>query len=217
MNIKAVIFDMDGVISDTQSICAQVESILLKEYGIFISPEELTDAYAGTISYEMFPAVFKQYGKEMPDITRLAQERWDRIFNATRGNIKAIPGTISFIKKLKKEKMPIAVASASRIDFITLVLSELDLLSDFDVITSAQEVLKGKPEPDVFLLAAKRLRIEACDCLVVEDGLHGMTAAKRAGMKCIALVRKGRIDKNIYKDITIAVVRSLEALELKYL
>lgn len=205
---------MDGVISDTQSICAHVESILLKEYGIFISPEELTDAYAGTVSYEMFPAVFKQYGKEMPDITRLlAQERWDRIFNATRGNIKAIPGTISFIKKLKEEKMPIAVASASRIDFIKLVLSELDLLSDFDVITSAQEVSRGKPEPDVFLLAAKRLRIEPYDCLVVEDGLHGMTAAKRAGMKCIGLIQNGVLDTTKYPADML--VWNLEEVDIK--
>lgn len=206
---------MDGVISDTQSICADIESKLFKEYGIDISPEQLTERYAGTVSHEMIPDVFRCFDKTLPDLEFLAQERWTRIFNAVRGNIKAIPGTIEFIQKLKKEKMPMAVASASRIDFIELVLSELSIDFYFDAIASSQEVPKGKPEPDVFLLAAKRLNVEPSCCLVIEDSLNGMVAANKAGMKCIGLVQKGNLDSNIYKDVTIAVVRNLKTIPIQ--
>ena len=203
---------MDGVISDTQSICAKVEADIFKEHGINISPEQLTEQYGGTISYAMFFAVFQQYGKPMPDIEALSQERWEKIFRATQGNVKAIPGTIGFIKYLKKEGVPIAVASASRMDFIKLVLTELHVFSSFNAIVSAQEVSKGKPEPDVFLLAAKRLNVEPQHCLVIEDAVHGMTAAKRAGMKCIGLVRNGPLDANTYPADRL--VRSLQDISL---
>jgi len=204
---------MDGVISDTQSVCAAIESDMLQEHGIHISPSELTEQYAGTMSYDMFPAVFKQFNKTMPDIKPLAEERWKRIFKAVQGNIKAIPGTIACIKHLKKDATPIAVASASRMDFIALVLTELCILSDFDAIASAQEVPNGKPEPDVFLLAAKRLGIHPRYCIVIEDGIQGMIAAKKAGMRCIGLVQSDILDKNKYPaDI---LVRSLAHIDLK--
>lgn len=184
---------MDGVISDTQNIHAKIESELLQNYEIEIPPEEITQRYAGVAGEEMFPQIFENAGKQMPAITQLVKEKWQRMKESIEMGLQEVPGTRVFIELLKGRGLKLAVASASNKSFIELVLSELNLTEKFDVIASAEEVKRGKPEPDVFLLAAKRLSVLPENCIVIEDGLNGMIAAKRAGMRCIGLVRH---DKN---------------------
>ncbi len=188
-SIKAVIFDMDGVISDTQTIHARTESEILKAYGIELHPNKISRRFAGVSLNEMFPQIFSEHGKDMPPLARLIEEKWDRITDLVKGNVKEVEGTKEFINFLKNFGLPLAVASASRFAFIDLILQELNLKHRFDAITSAEEVEKGKPEPDIFLLAARRLTTAPEDCLVIEDGISGMIAAKRAGMQCVGLVR----------------------------
>jgi beta-phosphoglucomutase family hydrolase len=187
--IKAAIFDMDGVISETEVIHARVESELLKKHGIDIRPDEITRLYAGLSDKEFLPKIFADNDKPMPDFTQLVEEKWARIEDAAKGNVRAIPGTKDFLKLLKARGLPLALASASRMSFIGLVLDELKLRDMFDVVVSAEEVRNGKPAPDVFLLAAERLGISPEDCLVIEDAPNGMLAAKRAGIQCVGLVK----------------------------
>ena len=187
--IKAIIFDMDGVISDTQIIHAKTESELLKGYNIEIHPEEITRRYAGVSDQEMFKEIFNNAQREMPELNQLVEKKWKMMDKLVRGNVKEISGTREFIGKSRVVGLPLAVGSASRLAFIELVLAELDLRHKFNAIASAEEVKKGKPEPDLFLLAAKRLYVAPENCVVVEDGRSGMIAAKRAGMQCIGLVQ----------------------------
>lgn len=209
--IQAVIFDMDGVISDTQSVCSQVESDLLKEHDVEIHPDEITRRYAGVRSNDMFADIFHGSSRTLSDIQKLSEERLKRVDAAINGNIRAIPGTLEFIARLKTKKMPMAIASASNLKFIELVLQELGIRSAFHSIASSREVRSGKPEPDVFLLAAKRLNVEPNYCLVIEDGVSGMVAARRAGMKCVGLVRHDKHDKSLYPaDLLIGDLRELE-------
>lgn len=188
-NIQAVIFDMDGVISDTQTAGASIEAELFKNHGIDMNPYEITRRFAGRQDYDMFKEVFSDVGKELPNLDGLVEEKWDKMTSYVCANVKAVPGTKEFISTLKQHNMPIAVASASPLSFIKLVLQELKLENIFNAIASSEEVTKGKPAPDVFLLAAKRLNILPEHCLVIEDGISGMIGAKSAGMRCIALVR----------------------------
>lgn len=188
-DFKAVIFDMDGVISDTQNMHAAVEEKMLNERGINISADEITKRFAGVSGKEMFSAIFSKYGKEA-DIDELVQEKRERVFEAAKGNIKEIPGTREFIEFLFKRNIPLAVASASRHKFIDLVLSELGLKDRFKTVVSSEDVKKGKPAPDIFLLAAEKMGVDPKKCIVVEDGVSGMIAARSAGMKCIGLVRE---------------------------
>jgi len=210
--IKAVIFDMDGVISDTQSLMSRVESEFLREHDVNLSPEEITKRYAGTTSGEMLTNAFSLFKKPIENLDSLIQERRERIDRAVVGNIVEVPGTRLFIQNLKAKNMPTAVASASRVSFIELVLQSLGLREYFDAIASSDEVPRGKPEPDVFLLAAQRLGVSPDACLVIEDGAHGMVAARRAGMSSIGLVRRGELDKSVYPADFL--VRSLEDVQL---
>lgn len=206
IDIRAVIFDMDGVISDTQSICSFVESQLISEYGIELSPDEITERYSGISSKVLFPDIFQTAGVVMPDLESLMQERRKRIDDAVRGRVKVIPGTVEFIKRLKSQSIPMAVASGSHPAFIELVLTELGVKQNFNAICSSYEVEKGKPDPDLFLLAAERLSIDPSYCLVVEDGVSGMVAAKRAGMRCIGLVK----NEGEHEDLVDLTVKNLE-------
>ena len=187
--IKAVIFDMDGVISDTQVIHAKTESELLSAHGIHIHPDEITKRFAGVADEEMFKEIFNDAQQKMPALEQIVEKKWSIMDKLVRGNVKEIPGTREFVERVTSFGLPIGVGSASRLTFIELVLTELGLRKKFDTIASVEEVKKGKPEPDLFLLVAKRLSVVPKDCLVIEDSLSGMIAAKRAGMQCIGLVK----------------------------
>lgn len=203
IKINAVIFDMDGVISDTQNMCSYIGSKMLSEYGIELSPEEVTKRYAGISSASIFLDAFQRAGIEMPDMSLLIREWRRRVDGEARGRVEAVPGTIPFIQHLKSRSVPMAVASGSHPSFIELVLTELGVKQEFNAICSSHEVENGKPHPDVFLLAAKRLAADPVHCLVIEDGISGMMAAKRAGMRCIALAKAETDEIRSLVDITV--------------
>lgn len=181
----AVIFDMDGVISDTQKFHSAVESALLKRHGIEMSPDEITHRYSGYATAKMFEELFAAANLPAPDINALTAEKYDRLIAMATGNIVGIPGIAALVRMLADAGVPLAVASASRPDFIRLVLSSLEIESCFHHLTSGREVEHGKPAPDIFLLAATRLGVEPDRCVVIEDANNGVRAAKAAGMKCV--------------------------------
>jgi HAD superfamily hydrolase (TIGR01509 family) len=186
--IEAIIFDMDGVLSDTQPIHSRVESDLLRQYGIELSPEEITREFAGVTGEEMFPRIFSRSGKPVDDLGKVIERKWLMVEEASRGNVLPIPGALDLVAAFRERGLPLAVASASRHSYIEMALRELGLSESFNAIVSSDDVAHGKPAPDVFLLAAKRLGVAPQSCLVIEDGVSGMRAAKSAGMYCIGLV-----------------------------
>lgn len=205
---------MDGVISDTQDILAVVERDMLKGQGIDMSAEEITRRFAGMSGKDIFTVIFSECNKDLSCIDKLIEERKIKTLDAVKGNVKEIPGTREFIDNLLNDNFRLAVASGSIIPFIDLVLSELNLKNKFSAVASSQEVENGKPDPAVFLLAAQRLGVAPEECLVVEDGISGMIAAKRAGMKCIGLVRKECDNQGYPVDL---IVKDLRDVEMNFL
>lgn len=214
--IRAVIFDMDGVISDTQKIFSSVESEQLKKYGIHISAEELSEKYAAMSDRSFYEKISKDYKKPLPKIEEMMQKKWEKMFALTKKNVKALPGVVELITELKNHHFKLAVASASLRDFIENVLQALKLKNMFDSITSSEEVRNGKPAPDVFLLAAKRLNVEPKECVVIEDSINGMIAAKTAGMKCIGYVREST-KKQYPTDIIIKKFSEIDSEKIQKL
>ncbi len=106
--------------------------------------------------------------------------------------IAAVPGALALVERLHRRGVPLAVASSSPRPFIERVLRCLDVLDRFSVVMSGDEVARGKPEPDVFLAVARALGMAPVECVVIEDSRNGMIAARRAGMRCVALVPAGR-------------------------
>jgi len=184
--IKAIIFDMDGVISDTQKLHSKVEAEILNRYGIDITPNEITKKYSGVKTSDFFHDLLKD---KYVDVNLLLEEKWKKMINLARENVPEIDGSTNLINLLKEDGFSLAVASASRMEFIKLVLFKLKLEDKFEQVVSADEVKNGKPAPDIFLLAAKKLNKKPEECLVIEDGISGMEGARNAKMKCIGLVQ----------------------------
>ncbi|MDP3964016.1 MAG: HAD family phosphatase [bacterium] len=215
--ITTVIFDMDGVISDTQSAHSRIEQDILGEYGIRMDAAEITRRFAGVTGREMFPKIFSEYGVELPDIEGVLQDKWRRMQQVAAEGISEIPGVASLIRDLHANRFRLGVASGSRLAFIELVLSALNLADYFHAVSSSQEVERGKPDPAIFLLAAKKLGAKPGECLVIEDAESGMLAAKGAGMKCVGLVldrqRSYPADMVIenFGELSVERIRDLEA------
>jgi len=209
--IKAIIFDMDGVISDTQRLHASIEISLLKKHGIDISPEELTTNYAGISDKEFFTKIFEVCGVTT-DVKDVIKEKWDKMMPLAVNNILPIPGAIKIINDLKEAGFKLGVASSAPIKFIELVLKELGLKDKFQAVTSVEDVEYSKPNPEIFLLTAKKLNVNPKDCVVIEDAESGMIAAKKAGMKCIGLVNKN--DEKYHADLLITSLENLTVEEI---
>lgn len=209
--IKAIIFDMDGVISDTQQLSAELEELSLKKYGIEIDAQELTRKYAGVPERDCAEIIFREYGKDI-DLDKFVEEKWANMLEFAKGRVLAVEGVMELIQQLKENNFKLAVASSSIPEFIELVLSELKVKDKFDVLTSGKEVKFGKPNPELFLLTAQKLGILPSECAVIEDAKSGVVAAKRAGMKCVWLTNLDLLEKSeCPADI---MVRSLKKLRL---
>jgi beta-phosphoglucomutase family hydrolase len=185
--IKAVIFDLDGVISDTQKYHAQVEAKLLKECGINLKAKEIIKKYAGTSDRENFEKIFKEYKKPLKKVKEILDKKYEILIGMLRGKIQPISGVIKFIKDLKDHSFKLGVASSARKKSVEFILSELKIKDDLDAIVTGEEVKFSKPNPEIYLKTAKLLNVSPKECLVIEDAVSGIRAAKAAGMKCLAI------------------------------
>ncbi len=205
---------MDGVISDTQKLHAKVESRILAEFGIVLSPEEITMRYAGVRTREFLSDLLNKQGAAY-DIEALLKEKWAAMEKAAQEEVEEIPGSVALITDLRERGIPLAVASASNLEYVRTVLQKLGVFENFQAVVTGDMVQKGKPDPESFLLAAEKLGVAPEDCLVIEDGISGMEAAKRASMCCIGLVEnlnKEYPTKNLVtsmKDISLSYIQSL--------
>lgn len=186
--IKGIIFDMDGVISDTQKLHSKVESELLNRYDIKITPSEITEKYSGVRTREFFDDLLRDQGQEY-NLDLLMEEKWSHMEKFASKSVDAIEGAIDLIRRLHNKNYPLAVASASNLNYVRTVLRTLGVIDLFSCIVSGDMVSKGKPDPESFLLASAKMGASPEYCLVIEDGVSGMQAAKTAGMKCIGLVK----------------------------
>lgn len=210
--VQAVLFDMDGVISDTQKMHDGAASDILRKHGVFLSPEEIYTRYAGIRSGEWFTELLR--GKNL-DISAVLKEKQDSVQKEAEESAAPIEGVVELINKLKDNGFRIAVASSSNRPFIDTILTKLNIADKFDTIASGDEVTYGKPNPEIFLLAARRLQVSPENCLVIEDSRSGMTAAKRAGMACVGLVPNVRaaypadVLVNSLTELTIRQIREM--------
>ncbi len=185
---KAIIFDMDGVISDTQRLHSESEVEALARFGITCIAHELTIRYSGVPDREMFSDILENHGVSPTFVNDVEQLKWRILNKKIEQGIPLIPNIERLLGEAIACGYRLAVASGAPLHFIHQVISHPVLRDSFEVVVSSEEVPHGKPAPDVFLEAASRLSMEAQDCLVIEDGYNGLVGAGRAGMRCIGIV-----------------------------
>jgi len=211
MKIKGIIFDMDGVISDTQKLHSLVESGILRRYGIKITPNEITEKYSGVRTKEFFDDLLKKQDQEY-NLDLLMTEKWSQMERFASESVDAIDGSVELIKRLSSSGYVLAVASSSDLKYVKAVLRALGVIDYFSFIVGGDMVKQGKPNPECFLLASSKIQIPPESCLVIEDGTSGMQAAKAGGMKCVGLVKDAN---KIYP--TLNLVTSLSEITQNYI
>jgi beta-phosphoglucomutase family hydrolase len=210
--IKAIIFDMDGVLVDSEPFHIEIEKQQFRQYKLSVSKEEHAQ-YMGVASDVMWKEIAEHHSinVSVEDLIEQFKIKSIRYFSEL-DEIPVMPGLIDLLEKLRSKNFPMAVASSSYPEIIKIILEKTGLRKYFDVVVSSQEAGKSKPEPDVFLLAARKLGIPAKDCLVVEDSANGIKAAQAAGMSCVAYQGAGANSQS-QKEAD-AVVRSYAQLAM---
>jgi HAD superfamily hydrolase (TIGR01509 family) len=189
--IEAVIFDMDGVLVDTEPIHTEIEQRQFRMNGISLTDEEHRQ-FMGTTSENMWREIgrMKQLKVSVEELIEQNKAESIQLFTEI-SEIPVMPGIFALLDKLKSKKYLLAVASSSVPEIIELILAKTGLKPYFKVIVSSQEAGKSKPEPDVFIMASRKLKIAPENCLVVEDSENGIWAAHSAGMSCVAYQSPG--------------------------
>jgi HAD superfamily hydrolase (TIGR01509 family) len=183
--VDAVIFDMDGVLVDSEPLHTHATKLLLADCGVDWDERESAE-YIGLTDVESFAALTLRHGLS-GDPGDLAARWTERAVPLLQQHARPMPGVPAVPLTLRERGYRLALASSSRPRVIEATLEAIGAGSLFEVVVSGTEVPRGKPSPDVFLEAARRLDIPPARCLVIEDSRHGVTAARAAGMPCIAI------------------------------
>jgi beta-phosphoglucomutase len=208
--IKAIIFDLDGTLVDSEPFNVEIEKLQFRLNELSISEEEHRK-YLGISSDVMWRDIAQRHNLTLPVDELIEQNRTECIrFFSELNEIPIMPGIIDLLEKLRTKNYPLAVASSSFPEIIHIILEKAGLSNYFQVIVSSQEAGKSKPEPDIFLLAAKLLGVNPVDCLVVEDSANGINAAHAAEMSCVAYQGPG-VNPQSQKEAD-AIVKSYEQL-----
>lgn len=183
---RAVIFDIDGTLVDNMHLHAEAFGVFAKRHGLPPLTQADRARLDGRRNSEIFPILFK---REVPRDEWLAyeHEKEGLYRELSKGRLYPLNGLHDLIERLKVERIPIALATSAPKPNVVHTLAELDLAAEFPVIVRGDEVARGKPAPDVFIEAARRLGVDPADCLVFEDAPMGIEAAQAAGMRVVAL------------------------------
>ncbi|WP_162497547.1 HAD family hydrolase [Aureibaculum marinum] len=207
MKYKCIIFDCDGVLVDSEAISTQVMVDLLKTVDYHINIETAIDLFTGLALKDNFALVEKEIGKKLPDNFEDTYRKLS--FEAFQRDLQPIDGVQALLEKLT---VPYCVASSGPVNKIKLNLKITNLLPYFDNnIFSCYEIKSWKPEPDIFLHAAKTMGFSPEDCVVIEDSLPGVTAAKAGGFDVFALENES--NKTTLKNVDVSTFKKMRDLE----
>ncbi len=192
--LKAIIFDCDGVIADTEPLHFATFQKVLAEEGIPLTREDYFDRYLALDDRGCFTRAHADNSKDISSdkLSELIRRKASFVEVVMRESLELFPGVALFIRQAAR-KYPLAIASGALRHELELILHHGRLKDYFQVVVSAEDVTRGKPHPEPFLKAlalinsARADAIEPRHCLVIEDSIHGVKAAHEAGMLCLAV------------------------------
>ncbi len=210
--MKAVIFDMDGVIVDSENLWKQAEYEVFTSLGVEVT-EEHSEITKSMTTSDVTKFWYDKSPWKDQDLDTVEQSVISKVIELIESEECQISGVKDFIEKLKADNYKIGLATNSPSRIIPTVLRKLDIAHLFDTISSAEFEEKGKPDPAIYLKTAKKLNINPKDCIVIEDSYTGMLAAKNAGMTVVAFTNGNeeinheladdKIDRFDYKGLKI--------------
>lgn len=209
-NIKAAIFDMDGLIIDSEPLWRNAEISAFGSVGVALDENSARET-TGMRCDEVVAHWFNKYPWQNPTRKEVERIILDKMVLAIKEKGKALPGIHETLGFFRSNSLPIGIASSSPQRIINTVVDKFEIGKYLSLVHSADDEEFGKPHPGVFIGAAKRMNIRPMNCLVFEDSINGIIAAKAARMKCIAVPAIENFD-NPKIQIADFKVRSLEEL-----
>jgi HAD superfamily hydrolase (TIGR01509 family) len=190
MKLAGVIFDMDGVLCDSEPFIYEASRRMFVEtYGIDPKAEDFYP-FVGAGEDRFIGGVAEKYGIRL-DAERDKARTYAIYLEIIRGRLKPLPGVGEFIRRCRDRRLKIAVASAADLVKVAGNLGQIGLSAEtFDAVLTGNDVRRKKPDPEIYLAAAARLALRAENCLVVEDAPNGLRAGKAAGAGCLGLTTK---------------------------
>lgn len=223
--LKAVIFDFDGVITDSEILHLRAFNKVLAQFKVEIKKKDYYSKYLGYTDIDCYKQLIKD-GVLKVDESKIPEliEQKDIVFKKlAKTDGRTIEGVRDFLEMLNQNHIPMAICSGALLTEIELILDEANLRSFFQTIVSAEHVKKGKPHPEGFLRALKRLnknlkhQISARRCVVIEDSLWGLQAAKAAGMHTVAVTNSYDAEQLTIAEKTIDNLKNLRMEDLQKL
>ena len=189
IKLKAVIFDMDGVLIDSEQSYHDINKKIFKDMGLIITDSEY-EPFIGGDDARLWAYVKDKFNLKY-SVEELLQIEFEEDIKFFENSGKpAMDGVLKLLNNLKENNIKIGLASSSMRGLVEAILKGLKIRDYFEVIVCGDEVTNGKPEPEIFLKASSLLEVEPNQCVVIEDSTNGVKAAKSAGMKCLGTVNE---------------------------
>lgn len=193
MPISAVIFDMDGVLIDSAEAHLDSWHLLARELGRQVTEQQFAASF-GRQNRDIIPLLFGD-GLGGDRVLELSHRKEALYRDLVRGQVRAVDGAVDLVRRCHQAGMKLAVGSSAPRENIDLVMDELGIAACFEVIVHDGDVSRGKPDPQVFQIAARRLQVAPARCVVIEDAPSGIQAALAAGMTVIGLTTHHPADR----------------------
>ncbi len=215
VKIAAVIFDMDGLLIDSEPLAKEAWQAAVRVYDAELGTA-LFDRMLGRRQIECAALVQRELGLPVAP-EALCRQRNDLFLQMLPGRVRPMPGACELVRELQARGVRRALATSGERSYVNVVLRELALEAAFDACVVAEDVTRGKPAPEVYLLAAERLAAPPDRCLVLEDAPNGIAAAKAAGCRSVAVPNAFTRDLDLSAadarlPSLLAVARELDAL-----
>jgi beta-phosphoglucomutase len=192
--LEGVIFDLDGVLVDSEPFIKEAGVRMFAEKGCHVEAEDFTP-FVGTGEDHLLGAVAEKYGFPF-DAAHDKARTYAIYLELICGRLQPLPGVFSFLEACRARHLKTAVASSADAVKVAANLHEIGLSPErFEAIVNGSQVTRKKPAPDIFVTAAQRLNVPPASCLVVEDAVAGVAAARAAGARCLALTTSFPADR----------------------
>ncbi len=213
--LVAVLWDLDGVIADTAEYHYQAWQDVLGKRGVDFSRKDFMRLFG-----QRHDTIIKfALGEKLPqkDLEAITEAKQQDYRRRVADHVVPMPGAVALIKSLRAHGIKQAIASSAVPENIAIIVRALGIENDFQAVVHGMEAREGKPSPQIFLLAAAKLQVEPVNCVVIEDAIAGVAAAKQAGMECLAVTNSHPEEKLKAADLIVDSLEKVGVVDLQRL